>query len=48
MDEGKLVDTVKNYMKEWMFIREYGGMVIILPAVGKQAGFYPEDFEEVE
>lgn len=48
MDEGKLVDTVKNYMKEWMFIREHEGMVIILPAVGKQAGFYPEDFEEVE
>ena len=48
MDEGKLVDTVKNYMKDWMFIREREGMVIILPAVGKQAGFYPEDFEEVE
>lgn len=48
MDEGKLVDTVKNYMKEWMFIREGEDMVIILPAVGKQAGFYPKDFEEVE
>ncbi len=48
MDEGKLVDTVKNYMKEWMFIREGKDMVIILPAVGKQTGFYPKDFEEVE
>ena len=48
MDEGKLVDTVKNYMKEWMLIRQSGDMVIILPAVGKQAGFYPEDFGEVE
>ena len=48
VDEGKLVDTVKNYMKEWMFIRESEDMVIILPAVGKQAGFYPKDFEEVE
>ncbi len=47
MDEGRLVDTVKNYMRDWMFIRESKGMVIILPAVGKQAGFYPEDFEEV-
>lgn len=47
MDEGKLVDTVKNYMKEWMFIRDGEDMVIILPAVGKQAGFYPKDFEEV-
>ena len=35
MDEGKLVDTVKNYMKEWMLIRQSGDMVIILPAVGK-------------
>ena len=47
MDEGKLVDTVKNYMKEWMFIRDGEDMVIILPAVGKQVGFYPKDFEEV-
>lgn len=48
MDEGKLVDTIKHYMKEWMFIQENKGMVIILPAAGKQAGFYPEDFGEVE
>lgn len=48
MDEGKLADTVINYMKDWMFIRESNGMIIILPAVGKQAGFYPEDFEGVE
>jgi uncharacterized protein (TIGR02678 family) len=46
MDEGKLVDTVKNYMLEWMLMRETEDMVIILPAVGKQAGFYPDDFEE--
>lgn len=48
MDEGKLADTVINYMKDWMFIRESNGMIIIFPAVGKQAGFYPEDFEGVE
>lgn len=48
MDEGKLADTVINYMKDWMFIRESNGMIIILPAVGKQVGFYPEDFEGVE
>jgi uncharacterized protein (TIGR02678 family) len=46
MDEGKLVDIVKNYMKEWMLIQETEDMVIILPGVGKQAGFYPDDFEE--
>lgn len=48
MDEERLADTVKDYMKEWMFIRESEEMIIILPAVGKQAGFYPEDFEEEE
>lgn len=48
MDNDKLADTVINYMKDWMFIRESNGMIIILPAVGKQAGFYPEDFEGVE
>jgi uncharacterized protein (TIGR02678 family) len=46
MDEGKLVDIVKNYMKEWMLIQETEDMVIILSGVGKQAGFYPDDFEE--
>lgn len=48
MDKGKLADTVKNYMKEWMFIRESEDQIMIMPAVGKQAGFYPEDFEEVK
>ncbi len=48
MDEGRLVDTVKNYMKEWMFIQKDEDMLIILPAVGKQAGFYPKDYEEAE
>ena len=47
MDEGKLVGVVKNYMESWMFIREYADMIMFLPAVGKQAGFYPEDFEGV-
>jgi uncharacterized protein (TIGR02678 family) len=46
MDEGKMVDIVKNYMKEWMLIQETEDMVIILSGVGKQAGFYPDDFEE--
>lgn len=48
MDEEKLVDTVMAYMKEWMLIREREGRIIILSAVGKQAGFYPEDFGEVK
>lgn len=48
MDAGKLVTVVKNYMKDWMLIGESAGMIIIFPATGKQAGFYPEDFKEVE
>lgn len=48
MDECKLVDVVKNYMESWMLVREYEDIIMLLPAVGKQAGFYPEDFEGVE
>ena len=48
MEKDKLVDTVKNYMINWMLIREEDDRVIILPAAGKQAGFYPEDFKGVE
>ena len=44
MDEGKMIHTVENYMKEWMFIQVHEGMVTIFPAVAKQSGFYPEDF----
>lgn len=48
MDAGKMVDSVRVYMKAWMFIRENEDKVIILPAAGKLAGFYPEDFGEEE
>ena len=48
MDAGKLVDSVRAYMKDWMFIRENEDKVIILPATGKMVGFYPEDFREEE
>ncbi len=48
MEKDKLADTVKDYMKDWMLIREDGDRVIILPAAGKQAGFYPEDFKGAE
>lgn len=48
IENTKLVDTVTNYMKNWMLLREDEGTVIILPAAGRQAGFYPKDFEEAE
>lgn len=48
MDERKMIDAIKNYMKEWMFVRECEDAIMILPVAGKQVGFYPQDFEEVE
>ena len=48
MDADKLVDSVRDYMKDWMFIRANEEKVIILPAAGKMAGFYPKDFGEEE
>ena len=48
IDDAKLADTVINYMNNWMLIREDEDTVIILPAVGRQAGFYPKDFGEAE
>lgn len=48
MDQDKLVDTVKSYMKDWMLIREEYDRVLILPAAGKQDGFYPDDFKGAE
>lgn len=46
MDEKKILEAVKGYMKDWMMLRETGEEICILPAAGKQMGFYPEDFEE--
>ena len=48
IEDAKLVDTVINYMKSWMLLREDEDTVIILPAAGRLAGFYPKDFEEAE
>lgn len=48
MTEEKFADVVKEYMKNWMLIRENDGMIFVMSAVGRQVGFYPEDFEEVK
>lgn len=45
MDDGRLLETVVDYMRSWMMLREDGETVIILPAVGRQRGDYPADFE---
>lgn len=46
MDDKRLIATVKNYMMDWMMIWEEEGMIRIYAAVGKQMGFYPDDFVE--
>lgn len=45
MDEKKLLETVFAYMKNWMMVRCEEDRIIVLPAVGRLSGFYPEDFE---
>ena len=44
MNEELLVENVIEYMKNWMMIRFLDEQIIILPAVGRTAGAYPEDF----
>lgn len=45
MDEEKLVDTILTYMKNWMMIRCEEDRLLVMPAVGRINGFYPDDFE---
>ena len=45
MDEERLLQNVKEYMKNWMMLETDGGHVWILPAAGKTSGFYPNDFK---
>lgn len=44
INEELLVENVLEYMKNWMMIRFFDEQIIILPAVGRTAGVYPEDF----
>ncbi len=47
MPEGEFVKTVMEQMELWMFLKreEQTHQVIIYPAAGKLAGYYPEDFK---
>ena len=45
MDEEKLVDTILTYMKNWMMIRCEEDRLLVMPAVGRINGFYPDYFE---
>lgn len=44
MSQERLVNSVKGYMRSWMLIRKEENCIVILPAAGKTAGFYPTDF----
>lgn len=46
MDDGRLLENVRRYMKDWMLLREEGDLCILLPAVGKLKGYYPDDFQK--
>lgn len=45
MDDKKLLENVFDYMKNWLLLRREKEQIIILPAAGKIAGFYPDDFK---
>ena len=45
MDDKKLIENVFDYMKNWLLLRREKEQIIILPAAGKIAGFYPDDFK---
>ena len=45
MDDKKLLENVFDYMKNWLLLRRVKEQIIILPAAGKIAGFYPDDFK---
>ena len=44
MDEKKLVESVLEYMKNWMMIQCRDEMVSILPTAVRVTGYYPADF----
>ena len=44
MDEDRLLDAILEYMEQWMMLTRDGDDIILLPAAGRTAGFYPKDF----
>lgn len=45
MEADKLIETILAYMKNWLLIRCEETQIVILPSVGRLAGFYPDDFK---
>lgn len=44
MGAEKLLENIFQYMKKWLMIRVEEEKIVILPAVGRMSGFYPNDF----
>lgn len=44
MEAGRLAAAVKDYMKDWMMLRQDGDQVIICPGAVRMCGFYPADY----
>lgn len=45
MEEGHLVETILEYMNNWLMIRRNETGITIFPSAGRTAGVYPDDFE---
>ena len=45
MDKERLVENVTEYMKNWMMVKKGETQVTVFPAVGRAAGYYPDDFK---
>lgn len=44
MEAGRLAAAVKDYMKDWMMLRQDQDQVIICPGAVRMCGFYPADY----
>lgn len=47
MDKDRLVNSIMEYMKDWMMLRREGTRIVLLPAAGRLAGSYPSDYKGV-
>lgn len=48
MDPEKVERAIKDYMKQWMLLREEEEALYICPGAAKLTGFYPKDYKGAE
>lgn len=44
--EGFYITSIKEFMKDYSFIRENGEKIEVMPLIGKVIGAYPKDYED--